>query len=253
MEIEQRLGLYQVFLKLYDHHRSLLDEILQLEKSTSTSFGSVATRCVTGIVQGERVHLVTNLIDGRTQILVQPQGIWTIGRERHLSIPICDRRLSRRHAVIQYIKDQGFYLVDLDSTNGSFVNGEPVQGRLLLRDGDRVRLSTLTFSFFICQDTQTLEDVSPDILAQLEIPTAVLSSEITQTLAAPVSPLNSESLAPDPKDTTSHFLHQQSELEELAIGSSVPELSSDQQSAILDRFFKQQSHKNSEHNYSNPK
>lgn len=246
MEIEQRLGLYQVFLKLYDHHRSLLDEILQLEKSTSTSFGSVATRCVTGIVQGERVHLVTNLIDGTTQILVQPQGIWTIGRERHLAIPICDRRLSRRHAVIQYIKDQGFYLVDLDSTNGSFVNGEPVQGRLLLRDGDRVRLSTLTFSFFICHDTQTLEDVPPDILAQLEIPTAVLSSEITQALAAAVSPLNSESLAPDPKDTTSHFLHQQSELEELAIGSSVPELSSDQQSAILDRFFKQQSHKISE-------
>jgi hypothetical protein len=28
MEIEQRLGLYQVFLKLYEHHRSLLDEIL---------------------------------------------------------------------------------------------------------------------------------------------------------------------------------------------------------------------------------
>jgi len=215
MEIEQRLGLYQVFLKLYEHHRSLLDEILQLEKSTSNSFGSVATRCVTGIIQGDRVHLVTNLIDGTTQILVQPQGIWTIGRDRQLSIPICDRRLSRRHAVIQYIKNQGFYLVDLDSTNGSFVNGEPVHGRLLLRDGDRVRLSTLTFSFFICHDTQTLEA--------------------------------------EQKDTTSHFLHQSSEFEELAIGSSVPQLSSDQQSAILDRFFKQQSHKTSEHNYSNPK
>ncbi|HEY9728610.1 MAG TPA: FHA domain-containing protein [Chroococcales cyanobacterium] len=253
MEIEQRLGLYQVFLKLYEHHRSLLDEILQLEKSTSQSFGSVATRCVTGIIQGDRVHLVTNLIDGTTQILVQPQGIWTIGRDRQLSIPICDRRLSRRHAVIQYIKNQGFYLVDLDSTNGSFVNGEPVHGRLLLRDGDRVRLSTLTFSFFICHDTQTLEAAPSDILAQLETSSVVPSSEITQPLAAPVSSSDSESLAPEQKDTTSHFLHQSSEFEELAIGSSVPQLSSDQQSAILDRFFKQQSHKTSEHNYSNPK
>jgi pSer/pThr/pTyr-binding forkhead associated (FHA) protein len=237
MEIEQRLGLYQVFLKLYEHHRSLLDEILQLEKSTSKTFGSVATRCLTGVIQGNQVYLVTNLVDGKTQILFQPQRIWTIGRDRQLSIPISDRRLSRRHAVIQYVKNQGFYLVDLDSTNGSFVNGEPVHGRLLLTDGDRIRLSSLTFSFFLCQDTLTLDETPPDILARLASSTEIPKLETDQPPTTPVSSFNSENLAPEQKEKTSHFLHEQSELEELANNSSIPELSSAQQSAILDRFF----------------
>src|SRR4028119_1944299 len=93
MEIEQRLGLYQVFLKLYKHHRSLLDEILQLEKTSNKTFSNLTTRCVTGIIQGQQVYLVTNLADGKTQTLFQPQGIWTIGRERQLAISIPDRRL----------------------------------------------------------------------------------------------------------------------------------------------------------------
>ena len=87
MEIEQRLGLYQVFLKLYEYHRGLLDEILQLEKNTNTTFASLATRCVTGVIQGKQVYLITNLVDGKTQTLLQPQGIWTIGRDRQLAIP----------------------------------------------------------------------------------------------------------------------------------------------------------------------
>ena len=31
-ELKQRLGLYQVFLKLYEHHRGLLDEILKVRE-----------------------------------------------------------------------------------------------------------------------------------------------------------------------------------------------------------------------------
>lgn len=242
MEIEQRLGLYQVFLKLYEHHRNLLDEILQLEKTTNTTFSSPTTRCVTGVIQGEQAYLVTNLVNGKTQTLLQSQGIWTIGRDRQLAISIADRRLSRRHAVIQYIRNEGFYLVDLESTNGSFVNGEPIHGRLLLKDGDRVRLSSLAFSFFLCNDSQTLEDVPPDILVQLTSGTVTPSLATAKHQAAPL-------LSGEQKEATSKFLQDPGELEEPAvIESPVAQLSPAQQSEILDRFFNRQIPKASQQN-----
>lgn len=246
MEIEQRLGLYQVFLKLYQHHRSLLDEILQLEKTNNKSFSSSATRCVTGIVQNQQVYLLTNLVEGKTQTLFQPQGIWTIGRDRQLAITIPDRRLSRRHAVIQYIQNEGFYLVDLDSTNGSFVNGEPVYGRVLLRDGDRIRLSHLAFFFFLCHDTQTLDEAPPDILAKLEAATVIPTLATVQQPSAPLPLLDSKPPKTEQlehKEETACFLQEESELEEPAVESSLTQLSPNQQSEILDRFFSRQSHK----------
>lgn len=248
MEIEQRLGLYQVFLKLYEHHRTLLDEILQLEKTSSKSLSSVPTRCITGVIQGEQVYVVTNLADGKTQTLLQFQGIWTIGRDRQLSIPIADRRLSRRHAVIQYIKDEGFYLVDLDSTNGSFINGEPVHGRMLLKDGDRIRLSNLAFSFFLCNDTQTLDETPADILARLNAATVIPTPVTAQPLAVPVSEQNVQTPPVEHKEQTSEFLQDDFNLEDLAPDVALPQLSPTQQSEILDRFFSRQIQKVTDQN-----
>lgn len=242
MEIEQRLGLYQVFLKLYEHHRGLLDEILQLEKTNYKTFASIATRCVTGVIQGQTAYLVSNLANGRTQTLLQSQGIWTIGRDRQLSIPIPDRRLSRHHAAIQYIQNQGFYLVDLGSMNGSFVNGEPLQGRRLLRDGDRIRLSSLTFSFFLCNDTQTLDETPPDILAQL----ATLTEEVPALPSVVRKSPMTEQI--ERKEETSHFLQEESNLTGSVLDVSIPQLSPAQQSDILDRFYSRHIQRVIEHN-----
>lgn len=248
MEIEQRLGLYQVFLKLYEHHRTLLDEILQLEKTSSQSLSSIPTRCLTGVIQGEQVYLVTNLANGKTQILLQSQGIWTIGRDRQLCIPIADRRLSRRHAVIQYIKDEGFYLVDLDSTNGSFINGEPVNGRMPLKDGDRIRLSNLAFSFFLCNDTHTLDETPPDILAKLNAATTIPTPVTAQPLAEAVLEQDLETVAVEYKEQTSEFLQDDFNLDDLAADVAMPQLSPTQQSEILDRFFSRQIQKVTDQN-----
>ncbi|MBD2122959.1 FHA domain-containing protein [Trichocoleus sp. FACHB-262] len=166
-ELEQRLGLYRVFLKLYEHHRDLLNEILELENSGKSHPYQVTLQYVQGVVSDDQVHLVTNLIQGNTQALLQPQQLWIIGRDRHAAIPIRDERLSRRHAVIQYVTGQGFYLIDLDSTNGSFINGERIWHCALLKEGDRVRLGSLTFTFFICHSSQTLGPVPPQVLEQL--------------------------------------------------------------------------------------
>jgi pSer/pThr/pTyr-binding forkhead associated (FHA) protein len=46
---------------------------------------------------------------------------------------------SARHARVEAQRD-GLWLIDLDSTNGTFVNGERVDGRRRLRDGDVVKV-----------------------------------------------------------------------------------------------------------------
>ena len=69
----------------------------------------------------------------------------TIGREEGNAIRLNDERVSRFHAKVQ--EDQGqVVLTDLDSTNGTCVNGEAVQLRLL-RIGDRVAIGRSTLLF----------------------------------------------------------------------------------------------------------
>ena len=168
-ELRHRLSLYQVFLKLYEHHRGLLDEILNLENSGSKSLAGVTLPYVQGVISDRAVHLTTNLLQGKTQALFQPQQVWILGRDpQKASVAVQDGRLSRCHAAIHHIPDKGFFLVDLGSRNGSFINGERVWRSTLLKDGDRIRLGSLSFVFFICQTAQTLEPLSSERLPHLE-------------------------------------------------------------------------------------
>lgn len=74
----------------------------------------------------------------------------TIGREEGNGIRLNDDRVSRFHAKVQ--EDQGqVVLTDLDSTNGTRINGEAVQLRLL-RPGDRVNLGRSTLLFGTTQE-----------------------------------------------------------------------------------------------------
>jgi pSer/pThr/pTyr-binding forkhead associated (FHA) protein len=162
--LQDRLGLYQVFLRLYENQRGLLDEILELESAGNPAFAQTTAPYIQGMVMDTEVTLVTNLIHGTTQATTQPQNTWVIGRDScRVTIALPDRRLSRCHAAVRYVEAEGFYLVDLASSNGSFVNGELVQQSILLKDGDRIRLGSLTFTFFLCQSTHSFQPVHPDL------------------------------------------------------------------------------------------
>lgn len=197
-EIQERLRLYQVFLKLYQHHRGLLDEILNLENSSSSALASLALPYIQGVTLGQDTYLVTNLLQGTTQVVLHPQQVWTLGRDpRRAAIPIQDTRLSRCHAALKYVEQQGFYLVDLNSRNGSYVNGELVRQSRLLREGDRVRLGSVTFVFFHCQTVQHVPSLPIEmlnLLADLQpssaISPSVLSSDGDEipTAADPSTP-----------------------------------------------------------------
>ena len=76
-----------------------------------------------------------------------PQGEISIGRESNNIIVVDDRGLSRRHARMRYFAGS-YILVDLGSTNGTFVNDTRLVGEHALKAGDRINLGegvTLVF------------------------------------------------------------------------------------------------------------
>ena len=64
----------------------------------------------------------------------------TLGRgaDNAIQLPV-DEYASARHARIEALRD-GLWVVDLGSTNGTYVNGVPVEGRQRLQEGDLVRV-----------------------------------------------------------------------------------------------------------------
>ncbi len=129
-----------------------------------------------------------------------------------------------------------------------------MHGRLLLKDGDRVRLSNLAFSFFLCKDSQTLDETPSDILARLEAAIVTPTLGSVEPGTTPVSsvdlktPTDEQPEQSDPKEETFRFLQEPSELEEPVLENTIAHLSPTQQSEILDRFFNRQIHKVSGHN-----
>ncbi len=74
-----------------------------------------------------------------------------IGRARKCTIFINDPFLSQQHSRIFRV-DDSFYLEDLDSTNGTFLNGEQLTGDATeLYDGDKITFGKLHFIFVMPQ------------------------------------------------------------------------------------------------------
>jgi hypothetical protein len=68
-----------------------------------------------------------------------------IGRSRECEIQLADPNVSRRHAELRQ-EGAGYWIVDLDSTNGIEVNGERTK-RAKLERGDRVLLGNTELTF----------------------------------------------------------------------------------------------------------
>jgi serine phosphatase RsbU (regulator of sigma subunit) len=79
------------------------------------------------------------MLDGERAIL---------GRHPGCDIVLDVGAISRQHA--QILTSNGEYVVeDLQSRNGTFVNGEAVQAPRVLKDGDRLKICDLSFTFYL--------------------------------------------------------------------------------------------------------
>ena len=68
----------------------------------------------------------------------------SIGRSREADIPLLDDKVSRVHCGIR-LSDGEFYLKDLKSRNGVFVNGQRVEDTVKLKVGDRIQVGSTVF------------------------------------------------------------------------------------------------------------
>ncbi len=88
-------------------------------------------------------EVVTLTVAGSTHEITQPRVV--LGRSRGCDVPVPDVNVSRRHAELRQ-EGATYWIVDLDSTNGTAVNGKQV-GRERLRDGDRITLGSTEIVF----------------------------------------------------------------------------------------------------------
>ena len=74
-------------------------------------------------------------------------GNCRLGRAPESQIVLQAANASRYHAAIHAQEDDEFWLLDLDSANGTFLNGHRLLRPARLRDGDRLTIGEATFLF----------------------------------------------------------------------------------------------------------
>jgi len=63
-----------------------------------------------------------------------------IGRDETCDLAIQDRQVSRQHASVS-LEEDGYIIRDLGSKNGTFINGQVLEGPHLLQDGDEIQIA----------------------------------------------------------------------------------------------------------------
>lgn len=74
-----------------------------------------------------------------------------IGRGNDADIILPERQVSRYHSKIHY-RDGRYLLEDLDSKNGTFLNGQQVTGTVPIQDGDEIQIALCVRMLFVGTD-----------------------------------------------------------------------------------------------------
>ena len=101
------------------------------------------------------------LTDPNSQEHRLPAQIVTIGRAVECDIVIASKSISRENTRIRQ-EGRHWYVEDLNSTNGTYLNGERILTSMNLRDGDSIKVGDVTFIFHD-PDTTTRENPVPEL------------------------------------------------------------------------------------------
>jgi hypothetical protein len=85
---------------------------------------------------------------------IRIKGTCTIGRSPSNEIVLPHDTISRNHALIQAQKQNEFWLVDLGSSNGTFLNGQRVKQAVLLHDQDQILIGQFCLIFHQAKGNQ---------------------------------------------------------------------------------------------------
>ena len=86
---------------------------------------------------------------------LSPSTTLEIGRSAAVGISLPEvMSISRKHARLRYAGSV-VTIEDLGSTNGTYINGQPIHGRTVLRSGDRFQTAAVHFKFLHEQDVES--------------------------------------------------------------------------------------------------
>lgn len=87
------------------------------------------------------------LADGEDKDKIYPiRENLSVGRDRYSDIRFDYKFVSKNHFIIE--EDEGeYYLRDLGSKNGTYVNGTKIDDEVILEDGDIIELNEIKFVF----------------------------------------------------------------------------------------------------------
>ncbi|MDX1644778.1 MAG: mechanosensitive ion channel [Thermoanaerobaculia bacterium] len=111
-------------------NRVAVEEAEPVEAPQTTATGRLVV--LAGDESGNRYHLGT--------------GATLLGRSQESDVTLSDSRASSKHASVEWVEGEGYYLEDLESQNGTRVNGHPVE-RHRLRDLDRIEIGDTVLVF----------------------------------------------------------------------------------------------------------
>ena len=101
------------------------------------------------------------VLEGRQQGKTIPLHVrqFLIGREQDCHLRPNSDLVSRHHCVFT-LDDFSLRLRDLGSTNGTLVNGERIQGQVVLKAGDHVSVGKLSFEIVIKESARVATPVA---------------------------------------------------------------------------------------------
>ena len=71
-----------------------------------------------------------------------------VGRDEAVPIQILDEHVSRKHMQIRFDKDKKqYYVLDMKSRHGVFINDSKIDEEAVLVDGDQIRIGEITLLF----------------------------------------------------------------------------------------------------------
>jgi pSer/pThr/pTyr-binding forkhead associated (FHA) protein len=116
------------------------------------------------------------------RISLTEQSTWTFGRSSVNAIQLPDQCASRHHAKLECVQGRHFYFVDLNSRNGSLVNGQRIAQAVLLKHGDRITVGKTQMVFHQARVTVPGLAMTPPSQSVLMVQSSTTQGKIWQEI-----------------------------------------------------------------------
>ncbi len=114
-----------------------------------------------------KITIITGEEQGRVINIQAPKNKMIIGRSPKCWLPIKDSKISGNHCEIEF-QDGQFWVRDLGSTNGTFVNNNRIE-RAALIDKDMIQVGKTTLRFDLEEDKKSVENKKPVYTEMTEV------------------------------------------------------------------------------------